>query len=229
VESLNAGLLGDIRRHYTAPEAHALPAEGNALLPAAALYCEAVGINDPLSNVYITPDGKLQPCLGLWLLLVALTLAPKLAWDTDLGNLVRRGGPALAAAASAASSASAPATAHCAPGLDGGPLVAGFVTLLKQLHPAVTDDLLTHGGQFLRSVVHATTGATVTAAAAGGPKSEAAKDTAKAPPALPPDAFALMLLLQQVARTAHIPDRVLHAAIPAFLLDTLLPEGARAQ
>lgn len=166
--------------------------------------------------------------MGLWLTLVALTLAPRLVWDPEMGNLVRRGGPEVTGPSAPGPGGKDGPPAPLPPGLDGGPLVAGFVTLLKQLHPAVLDDLFAHLGQYLRSVLHATVASAVTAAATDGPKSTAATEIARAPPALPPDVYALLLLLRLVAQVARVPDRDLHVCVPAYLLHTLLPTGARA-
>lgn len=189
------------------PHPQALPREENPLFASVAQFCEAVGINDPLTNVYLTTSAELQPPMGLWLALVALATVGGLVWDPELGNLVRRAPPPKEG------------KEHEAAALDGAPFIVGIVTLLKQLHPAVTDDFVSHVGQYLRSMVGATTGALVTKAAVDGPKSDALREAARAPPGLPRDAATLLLLLQQVCRVAHVPDRVLHAAVPAPLLN----------
>ena len=227
VEAVNEALLGDIRRHYFKPEAHALPEDDNPLLASAAQYCEATGINDPLTNVYVTPDGALQARAGVWLTLVAVALAPRLVWDPEMGNLVRRG---VGSGAGGAGDPKAPplAAPYAYPldaSLDGAPLVCGFVTLLKQMHPAVTTEFVEALGQYIRSVVLGTTGAAVSAAA-GGSGADAKALAAKAP-ALPSEVYALLVLLWQVVRVARVPDRVLHAAVPAYLLN-LLPAGVAA-
>jgi hypothetical protein len=41
------------------------------------------------------------------------------------------------------------------------------------------------------------------------------------PGAVPPDAVLMVILLQQVCRVMHLPKRILHSHIPAYLLDTL--------
>ena len=197
VDSVNAALLGDMRRHFYDPAHHALPPEENPLLANVASLCEATGINDPLTNVYLQAEPALQPAVGLWLTVLLAAAAPRLVHDREFGSLVSR----------------RPADA-----LDGGPLVAGVVTLLKQMHPGVTDDFLAHAGQYVRSVVHATVGAGVLAAAAS---KTADKELARAAPSLPPEVVTFVLLLQQVARVAHVPDRVLHKHVPAHLLDAL--------
>jgi WASH complex subunit strumpellin len=197
VDALNVALLTDIRRHFSEPESHPIPDGDNPLLAQAAAYCEAMGINDPLTNIYITVEPALQPPMGVWLTLFVIAQAPRLAYDREFGSLVRR----------------RPGDA-----IDGGPLVAGLATLLKQMHPSVTDDFFAHVGQYIRSVVHGTVGAAVGAAPAG---SKGERDLAKAPPSLPPDVYTCLLIVQQLARAAHVPERVVHVHVPAYLFDTL--------
>ena len=201
VESLNAALLGDLRRHFYDPARHALPAEDSPLLAQTAAYCEATGINDPLTNVYLQAEPALQPCVGLWLTVLLAAASPRLVHDREFGSIVSR---------------------KAADSIDGGPLIAGVVTLLKQMHPSVTEDLLAHAGQYVRSVVHATIGATVAASAT---TKAADKELARAAPTLPAEVVTFVLLLQQVARVAHVPDRVLHAHVPAHLLDSLYAQA----
>ena len=234
VEAVNEALIGDIRRHYFRPEAHALPTDENPLLASAAQYCEATGINDPLANVYLTPDGTLQANMGMWLTLVAVVVAPRLVWDAEMGNLVRRsvaggGGGGSGSSSSGAPNAPPLASQFTYPldtSLDGAPLVCGFVTLLKQMHPAVTTEFVEALGQYVRSVVLGTTGAAVSAAAAGSASD--AKAVAARAPALPSEVYAVLVLLWQVCRVARVPDRVLQAAVPAYIIN-LLPVGVAAE
>lgn len=210
LEAVNESLLCDIRRHYATASAggaggagagdadggaaaggagaapvsaaHPLPGAGSddALLPAVTDFCEAAGINEPLTKIYAPLEP--QPLLGLWLSLFVVQAVPRLAFDKEFGALIRR---------------------KPTDGIDGAPLVAGLVTLLKQVHPSVTHDWLCYTGQFIRSAVHV---------AVGG---------AGKPAAVPPEAILLLLLVQHVARVARIPDRVVHAHVPPYLFETL--------
>ena len=83
-------------------------------------------------------------------------------------------------------------------------------------HPAVTDDFVGHMSQYIRANVLATLGAAVQSS----DKKDAAAVAARAP-TLEPQVYALLLLLQQVGRVAHVPDRVIHAALPPFILQCL--------
>jgi WASH complex subunit strumpellin len=105
-------------------------AADDGLLPAVAAYCEAAGINEPLTKVYVTAEP--QPGTGLWLAVFCAHVAPRFLFDRDYGTLVRR-------------KPDAP--------VDGAPLVAGIVTFLKQAHPAVTRDWLAYAGQHVRAAV----------------------------------------------------------------------------
>jgi WASH complex subunit strumpellin len=181
LEALNGALLADMRRAYRAADAHPLPgAGGDGLLPAAADYCEAAGIAEPLTKVYLPPPAEPPPHMGLWLAAAAIAVAPRFLYDRDFGTLVRRklGEP-----------------------VDGAPLVAGLVTLLKQQHPAVTHDWLAYTALHVRAAV---------AAAAGAAR----------PAPLPIDAALLLLLVQHVTRVARIPDHVVHAHFPPYLFET---------
>jgi WASH complex subunit strumpellin len=195
VESLNTSLIVDLRKHYSNPQTHPLPDEDNLLLAQASRYCESTGINDPLTNIYLSAEPALQPTIGLWLAILVATIAPRLAFDKEFGVVTSR---------------------KLSDGIDGGPLIAGIVTLLKQMHPNVTDDFFAHTGQYIRSVVHATTGASVLSLSTGNKKVEA--ELGKAPPVLPVEVFICLLVVQQVARVAHVPERVLHSHLPAYIL-----------
>jgi hypothetical protein len=81
-------------------------------------------------------------------------------------------------------------------------MLAGIATLLKQLHPSVTNDWLAAVAQFLRASVYS------------------AAASAKPTP-VPQDAVSLVILLQQVCRVMRLPERILHSHVPAYLLDTL--------
>jgi WASH complex subunit strumpellin len=197
VESLNAALIGDLRRHYQDPQHFPLPAEDNPLLAQAAAYCESTGLNDPLTNIYLQAEPALQPTIGLWLTVMVAAISSRMAFDRDFGVLTSK---------------------KQLDGLDGAPLVAGIVTLLKQMHPGVTDDFFSYLGQYIRSALHATVGATVVQAP-GKAKLEA--ELAAKPPALPHEVLVCLLLMQQVARVARVPERVVHTHVPSYLFDTL--------
>jgi WASH complex subunit strumpellin len=196
VESLNTSLIVDLRKHYSNPQSHPLPDEDNLLLAQTSRYCESTGINDPLTNIYLSAEPALQPTIGLWLAVLVATMAPRLAFDKEFGVLTSR---------------------KLSDGIDGGPLISGIVTLLKQMHPNVTDDFFAHTGQYIRSTVHATTGASVLSVSAGNKKTEA--ELSKSPPVLPVEVFICLLVVQQVARVAHVPERVLHSHLPAYILN----------
>jgi WASH complex subunit strumpellin len=188
LEALNTAVVSDIRRHYTAADEFPMPDASNQLLPQLARYTAAAGIDDPLTNIYVTHEQ--QPFVGLFLTLLAIGVAPRLVYDREFGCLVRR-------------KATDP--------VDGAPLVAGIVTLLKQLHPSVTDDWLGYMGQYVNATV---------AAALPAPGTPAA---VKTPATAPADTVTLLLLVQHVCSVARIPDRVRHAHVPAYLFDSLVP------
>lgn len=75
LDTFSRGLITDVRRHYQQPDKYSYPSEGNPLLPETAALCEACGLDDPLSKIYITS----QPLEGLpvLLFLFLLTYLPK--------------------------------------------------------------------------------------------------------------------------------------------------------
>lgn len=183
LEALNDSLLVDLRRHVAKPREHPLPGAEDGLLPAVTAYCEAAGISEPLTQVYVAADAQAQPGFGLWLAVFCVAAAPRFLFDRDYGTLVRR-------------KPDAP--------VDGAPLVAGIVTMLKQAHPTVTRDWLAYLGQHLRATI---------ALSAGGAGAR--------PSPIPLDAIILLLLVQHVSRVAKIPDNVVHVHLPPYLYETI--------
>lgn len=93
--------------------------------------------------------------------------------------------------------------------LDGFPLVVGLTTVLRQLHPSVTRLFLAYSGQYIRTAIH-------------GALAE------KRPQPIPPEAINYVLILRQVARILRVPDRVLHANVPAFVFESVDIPAPRA-
>jgi WASH complex subunit strumpellin len=178
LEAMNTAVVSDIRRAFLSPDTAPMP-EG-AFPAAVAAYCESAGINDPLSNIYVTTEPL--PHLGLWLALFVLTQIGKYAYDREFGTLLRR---------------------KATDAVDGAPLVAGLVTLLKQMPPRVTHDFLSYLGQYVRALL---------AASVANPAK---------PVGLPLEVVSAMLLARDVARVAHVPNRVLHSHFPPHLLETV--------
>lgn len=135
VTSLNTALIADIRNHYYDATRFPIPDACSDLLPETARYCEAAGINDPLTNIYVTTEP--QPFIGVWLAELCIHQIPRYQYDREMGVLVRR---------------------KVAETVDGAPFVAGLVTFLKQLHPTITDDWFAYIGQQARSSIHASVG-----------------------------------------------------------------------
>jgi WASH complex subunit strumpellin len=140
IEALNTAVVNDVRMHYYDSDAHPMPDSESTLLPAVVAYAEAAGIQDPLSNIYVTTEA--QPFLGLWLALLCVSQIGRFAYDREFACLVRR---------------------KIEP-VDGGPFVAGLATLMKQAHPTVTADWLGFMGQYVRTSLAAVVGK-----AKGGP------------------------------------------------------------
>mmetsp|Transcript_82253 Transcript_82253/g.199407 ORF Transcript_82253/g.199407 Transcript_82253/m.199407 type:complete len:1160 (-) Transcript_82253:74-3553(-) len=183
LEALNAAVLTDIRRHYHNSEKYPYPQKENPLLQELGKYLTAVGIYDPMAQIYVTVDAL--PHMGLWLALFVLAQMPKLTYDRDFSSLVRR---------------------RAADGVDGAPLVAGLATVLRQLHPTVTRQLLSFLGQYVRTHVQLCF-------------------AASKPSPLPAEVVNVLLFLRDLTVVANIPRRVLEGFIPAYVFDAVSVAG----
>jgi WASH complex subunit strumpellin len=133
LETMDKSLINEIRMHYAEPETKPYPgANGNPILTEVASYLETAGFTEPFSKIYTTSE-PLEGLPALLLLFVA-SYAPKFQFDTQFGTLVR-------------SKDQFP--------IDGAPLVAGLVTILKQFHPSYTRQFLSLVGQYVRAMVDA--------------------------------------------------------------------------
>lgn len=128
LEVMNSALLTDIRAHYSRPEDKPYP--GNPILPEISTYLEAIGLNDPITKIYITTE----PLEGLATVMFLFVLyhVPKLGWHEGLATLIPRGKKEGSQ-------------------LDGAPFVVGVLTVLKQFHSDHTLAFLSYLGQFVRA------------------------------------------------------------------------------
>ena len=126
LEAYNNSLLNDIRAHYRDPE-KPYPGNGNPTLADLSKFLEATGMNEPLTKIYLTSE-QLDN-FPLFLLSFLLRYLPKMKYDQDFGSLMRKNRKDY---------------------LDGAPIVVGIVTVLKQLHPSYTSQLLAFLGQYVR-------------------------------------------------------------------------------
>jgi WASH complex subunit strumpellin len=123
LSNLNKSLILDLHSHYSSPETKNAPDKENPLLEETSKMSEATGSHNPMRQIYVTSEPLENIATLLFLLVV--TCLPKLAYDTNLVALVRRKG---------------------SDGIDGGPLVAGIATILKQFHPCQTLKFFGHLG-----------------------------------------------------------------------------------
>lgn len=180
LEALNTAVLTDIRRHYHNSEKYPYPQKDNPLLPELGKYLTAAGIYDPMAQIYVTVDAL--PHMGLWLALFVLTEVPRLVYDRDFSSLVRR---------------------RAADQLDGAPLIAGLATVLRQLHPTVTREMLAFIGQYVRTHVQICFGASK-------------------PTPLPAEVVNVLLLTRDLVAAANVPRRVLDGFIPNYIFDSVV-------
>ena len=134
LEALNNALLADIESHYKNPDKKPYPdTDDNPLLTDLSDYLESVGINDPITKIYITTIPlKFFP---LFMFLLFLSLSSKFRFEKKLSVLV-------------------PKLPRKKGGIDSTPAVVGFITLLKQFHSINTQKFLAFVGQYIRSSIN---------------------------------------------------------------------------
>uniref|UniRef100_A0A7S1XR60 WASH complex subunit strumpellin n=1 Tax=Phaeomonas parva TaxID=124430 RepID=A0A7S1XR60_9STRA len=132
LNTLNDGIMKDLRRHYANPQLQGHPMPDNPLIGKVRDLLDACGLVNPFSKIYVTTE----PVEGLpvMLLLFLISYLPKLRYDPKTGTLAR--------------------LKDKYP-IDGAPVVAGVATLLRQFHPSYTRALLAFLSQFVRTTVYA--------------------------------------------------------------------------
>jgi len=190
LSSLNTAVIRDVERHYYAADKFPYPTSRNPLLPELAKYLEATGQHDPTAKVYITCEP--QPHIALWLAALVFTYIPKFAYDRDFDTLVRT---------------------KSNYEIDGAPFVVGIATILKQLHPTVTQQLLLYVGQYIR--LH------VAAYFSGAPKSSG----------VGPEVLNALLFVRKLGAVAVVPAAVMERCVPGYILEAAIltetPPAAR--
>ncbi|XP_077991105.1 WASH complex subunit 5-like [Glandiceps talaboti] len=175
LQTINKGLLTDIEAHYKDPSLP-YPKEENPLMYELTSYLESAGISNPFTKIYITT--KRIPYFPLFAFLFVIAHLPKLQYTKTVGSMVCK---------------------NPKEPLDGPPLVAGFVTLLRQFHSENTDHFLGLLGQYVRSMVEAV---------AISQKVE-----------LPAEVVNILVFLEEFLNYADIPRKKVEAHIPAYLFD----------
>lgn len=131
---MNSALLTDIEAHYKNPETKPYPdSNENPLLAELSEYLEYVGINDPITKIYITT--KPLDFFPMFMFFLFLSLSGKFTLNKKLSilipNLPRKKG-----------------------GMDSTPVMIGFITLLKQFHSIHTQKFLAFIGQYIRANIN---------------------------------------------------------------------------
>jgi WASH complex subunit strumpellin len=201
----NRAVLADVRAHYRSPDTAPYPPDGNPLLPELSRYLDNAGMGASLEKIYITSE----PLDGLPLVLFLFVLAqmPRMTFDPRLGTLRRDGKGGGSGSGSSGSSKKAAKAAAAAGGvptggdpLDGAPLVAGVVTILKQFHSDETLRFLAHCGQYIRGSINF----------------HFSRDTGTE---LPRETKNLLHFLGMYCRLSKTPRSAVEAYVPAYLFD----------
>jgi len=129
LETLNKSLINEIQAHYRNPE-KPYPGGADSILTETAKYMENIGLNDPLSKIYITVDLIFDFASFLFLSVVKQIL--RFTFDAFLGNRPTKKGREL---------------------IDDTVFAVGVVTILKQFHYSVTTEFLSLIGQYIKSLI----------------------------------------------------------------------------
>ncbi|XP_070556885.1 WASH complex subunit 5-like [Ptychodera flava] len=175
LQTMNRGLLTDIEAHYQDPSLP-YPKEDNPLMFELTSYLECAGISNPFTKIYITT--KRVPYFALFGFLFVISHLPKLQYTKSVVSMVCK---------------------NPRDPLDGPPLVAGIVTLLKQFHSENSDQFLALLGQYVRSMVESV---------ASSQKVE-----------LPPEVINVLVFFEEFLEYTEMPRKKVEAHIPAYLFD----------
>jgi len=172
--AVNDALIKDVRAHYLKPESKEYPA--NPLMPEVAKYLDTAGFNNPLTKIYMTSE----PLHGLScvMFLFVLDQLQKLKWEKRINTLTAK---------------------NTRDGIDGGPLVVGVITVLKQFHSS-------HTTQFLRFLAQYVNVSVSSASTSKGGN-------------LPSGAINALLFLEQFCSFSKIDRKIVDSLVPAYLLD----------
>ena len=108
-------------------------------------YLESTGQHDPTTKVYITCDP--QPHIALWLTALVFAYLPKFQYDRDFGTGCEHGDGGAACLGVCHSQccwcgrADTLVRRKSSHQIDGAPFILGLATILKQLHPSVTQQV----------------------------------------------------------------------------------------
>jgi len=127
LETLNKGLINEVQAHYRNPE-KPYPSGPDSILYESAKYMENVGLNDPLSKIYITVNIIFD--FSAFLFMLVMRLVFKFSFDAFLGTK--------------------PAKLK---NYDDTTFVVGIITILKQFHSSVTTEFFGYIGQYIRSTL----------------------------------------------------------------------------
>jgi len=127
LETLNKSLINEIQAHYRNPE-KPYPGGNDSILSETAKYMENVGLNDPLSKIYITVDLFFDFASVLFVVVIRQVL--RFTFDAFLGNKPGKNKT-----------------------IDDTVFAVGIVTVLKQFHSSITVEFLSLIGQYIRSLI----------------------------------------------------------------------------
>ena len=183
IDNFNKALMADLRVHYKDPEEKPAPSADNPLLFEFSKYLTSSGKHDPLKNIFVTSEPVYS--IPLLLFLFSVYCTQHLAYQKNLVALVPQGSSRKV-------------------NFDGGPIIVGILTILKQFHSDYTMDYVLYMGQFVRKVMHTSMATS---------KSKIAK--------LTNETKCAVIMLEHLITYAGLSRSIIESAVPKTTLDLL--------
>jgi len=133
--TLNISVLNDVRQHSSNPDTvkHPDPSPDNALTTQLTDLLQYTGLDKPLDRVYVKLPALITNSLPYMILVVTLSVLPKLQYCSKLGSVV---------------------SVKVNEGIDGSAYGVGIVTLLRQTDESTIRRCFALFGQYMASVVN---------------------------------------------------------------------------
>ena len=182
LDNFNKALMNDLGIHYKNPDVHPAPKDSNPLLFEFSKYLSSSGKHDPLKTIFVTTEPLY--IVPMVLFIVSVTALPQMKYDKNLIALARR---------------------DKRKGIDGGALIVGIATILKQFHSQYMMEYMAYMGQFVRATMHHT----LTPSKSGRTAT------------LPYEVANAIVFLEQLVQYAGFERSVLNSVIPNATVDLL--------
>ncbi|XP_064486870.1 WASH complex subunit 5-like isoform X2 [Ornithodoros turicata] len=177
LQNMNDAVLAEIKAHYK-DSTKPYPKGDNLLLTELSTYLEWAGMYNPLSKIYITTKPILH--LSLFMMLFTVTHMSKFQYVSSLGGLISK---------------------KSIESIDGLPFVLGSFSFLKQFHQENMSQFIAYLGQYVKSVLEAST-------SSGTRSAETTTELVN-----------LMVYLETLIHFGELPRKMVTNHIPDYIFD----------